>query len=314
MIDIEQLSLLQGLVINIFWLILAFILGYILGYIISNVIRRVLTIGKLEKGLVRYGAATTELWQSMVSFISQSTKWWFVILIVVSAYQNLFNITQGQQDPIVMFFYFVNSLLLLALLTIGGLLLGGVLYKITKDFIVSIGLETELGKHKVADSLGGIPISNILASIVKWYTVLLCIWQGLIIFNASFRLSPEFNKLGLVMEGILVGYIPEAILGLLVVIVSLIIANFAGTNIRKRNVSFADVLAMGAETVIVFFGAVLALPKFGIHNVSILEDSFKILMIGLSIGLAIAIGLGLKDAVAKAGQVYGEEIIKKKRK
>ena len=307
--ELSGLSILQGLLINIFWLLLAFIMGYVLGYVVSNVIRKLLTINKLEKGLVRYGAVTSELWASIVSFVAQSAKWWFVILIVVSAYQNAFQV-DSVQDPIVMFFYFVNSLLLLALLTVGGLLIGGVLYKITKDFLISIGLESELGKHKVADSIGGIPISNILASIVKWYTVLLFVWQGLVVFNAPFSISPEFNKLGMVMEGVLVGYVPEAILGLLVLLVALIIADFAGSNIRKRNVSFAEILAMGAETIIVFFGAVLALPKFGIHNVSILEDSFKILMIGISVGLAIAMGLGLKDVVAEAGKAYGKDIIK----
>ncbi len=314
MLNILDLSILKELVVNILWIILAFIFGYVLGFIISNVIQRALTIGKLERDLVKCGAATTELWKSIVGFISQSVKWWFVILIVVSAYQNSFNIIQGQQDPIMMFFYFVNSLLLLVLLTIGGLLLGGALYKITKDFLVNIGLESELGKHKIADSLGGIPISNILASIVKWYTVFLCIWQGLIIFNASFGLSQEFNKLGSVMEGILIGYMPEAVLGLLVIMVALIIADFTGSSIRRRNVKFSEIIAIGAETVIVFFGAVLTLPKFGIQNVSILEDSFKILMIGISLGIAIAIGLGLKDAVAKAGNLYEEGIERRKRK
>ncbi len=311
--ELNSLPILQSLLIDIFGLIMAFILGYALGSVVSNVIRKLLMINKLERGLVRHGAVTSELWASIVSFIAQSAKWWFVILIVVSAYQNAFHV-DSIKDPIVMFFYFVNSLLLLAFLTIGGLLLGGVLHRITKDFLISIGLESELGKHMVADSIGGIPISDILASIIKWYTVLLFIWQGLAIFNAPFSISPEFNKLGMVMEGILVDYVPEAILGLLVLIVSLIIADFAGSNIRKRNVGFAEVLALGSEVIIVFFGAVLALPKFGIHNVSILEDSFKILMIGISIGLAIALGLGLKDVVAEAGRSYRKGTVKRRRK
>jgi hypothetical protein len=32
---------------------------------------------------------------------------------------------------------------------------------------------------------------------------------------------------------------------------------------------------------------------------SVMTDSFKFLVLGLSIGLAIAIGLGLKDSIAK---------------
>ncbi len=62
------------------------------------------------------------------------------------------------------------------------------------------------------------------------------------------------------------------------------------------------------ESVIVFFGAVIALPHFGVTNISILEDSFRILMAGVSLALAIAAGLGLKDFIGKVAQKYEKEV------
>lgn len=295
-----DLSQILSIVINYFIFgVLAFIGGYIVGYIVSKVIGKLLTLGKLQKALVSLGAVTTNVWESMVNFITQITKWWLVTYVVVWWYTIAFKVVDIQQDIVVLFFKFVSGLFLLFLLTILGVVIGGVLRKITKDFLVSIGLEAELEKHHVSDSIGGISISNILASIVKWYTVLLFTWQGLIVFDALFDLAPHINMLGKVMGGFLIGYVPQAVLGLLVIMISLIIADFAGNNIRKRRAPFVEILGLGVEIIIVFFGAVFALPKFGIENVSILEDSFKILMIGLSLGLAIAIGLGLKDSVAE---------------
>jgi len=86
------------------------------------------------------------------------------------------------------------------------------------------------------------------------------------------------------------------------------IHNYTGDRIKQRKVNYAETFALCVESVIVFFGAVIALPHFGVTNVSILEDSFKILMIGVSLALAIAAGLGLKDFVGKMAQKHEKEI------
>lgn len=274
-----------------FKLFVAFIGGYIIGYIISKVVEKVLKISELQKTLVRYGAVTTNLWASITSFIAQYVKWYTVIFVINAVFFN---------QMIDKLFIFLTNLLLFIVLLVIGLLIGGFLHKITKETLVAIGMEAELERHHVADSLGGIPLSSILASIVKWYVVLVFLNEGI-------------SKLGLPMlsgvMGDLLTYIPNAILGLLIILTTLIIADFTGSSLRKRNVAFSEFLALVVEIVIVFFGAVLALPKFGIVNVSILEDSFKILMVGVAIGLAIAMGLGLKDAIKRATTYYEEETV-----
>lgn len=268
------------------------VVGYVLGYLVSNVIQRVLKRDELGDLLAGYGAATKEFWGSTVNFIAQYSKW-YITVAVLSAI-NIGIITSVLR--------FLTQIFWFIILAVVGLLLGGILQKFIKDAIIAVGIEAEMAKHRLSDSIGGVPISSIISGIAKWYIVLIFLEQGV----ARLELPGLTSRMNALLN-----YIPNAILGILVIIVALIIADFAGSRIKQRKVGFAEILALGAEIIIVFFGAVLALPKFGIRNVSILEDSFKILAIGVSIGIAIAVGLGLKDSISKASLRYEEEIIEK---
>jgi len=64
-----------------------------------------------------------------------------------------------------------------------------------------------------------------------------------------------------------------------------------------------DTVAWLIQGMIIFFAVVIALPHFQIEkNVDILTDSFKIIVAGISLGLAIAMGLGLKEMFAHLGK------------
>lgn len=268
-----------GLAIQI---IILFLIGYIVGMVVSKLLQKVLGAAELEKTLVRYGATTSNLWASITEFVSQYIKWY----IVVGALNVL------EISVLSYLLVFMSNLLWFIVLLVVGLMLGGIVFKVVKNGLVTVGVEAELEKHKIAHAFGGIELSSILAGIIKWYLVLLFAAQGI----AKLGLP----RLSMFVDGLL-DYIPSAILGVLVLLVALLIAKFVGVRLMARKLAFAEILALGAEAVIIFFGIVLALPKFGVVNVGILEDSFKILAAGLSLGLAIAIGLGLKEPISKIG-------------
>ena len=106
------------------------------------------------------------------------------------------------------------------------------------------------------------------------------------------------------MKGFLY-YIPQAILGLLVLLFSLVIGDFASANIKKEKLEFASFLGLGVEILIIFFGLVFALPYlFGQQNtytfmesLKVMTESFKYLMMGVALGVAFEVGLGLKDSI-----------------
>ncbi len=278
--------------ITVFVFIVVSLLGYILGSIASIIVRKILMIERIQNTLVKYGAITSSMWASIVKFISL-----YMTVLVLTALLTVIELTILRE-----LFYFIWNLFLFTVLVILGLLLGGVFYKFLRDALTTMGLEEGLKKYNIADSLGGIPISVLLANIVKWYVLITFISAGLQIVSTN----KEF-VLYKVMEG-LMEYIPHAILGFLVIFAALIFANFVGNRIKYEKAIFSDVLALGVEVVIIFFGIVLALPKFGIENVSVMEDSFKIMTFGIALGIAIALGLGLKDAIASASKRYEETL------
>ena len=305
-------------------LIAAFIGGYILGYIASKVLRRVLMIGELQKTLVRYGAVTSKLWESIVNFIAQYVIWLIVIFVIHTVFVQPTGVSVTGEliytHPLIdSLFKFMVNLLSLILFAIIGLLLGGVLYKIIKDTLEAMGLEAELEKHKITESLGGISLSTILAGIVKWYVVLLFLTTGVQQFLSTIQIGEEELFLEKFMVG-LMDYVPHVVLGILVILASLILASLAADKIRYRPVNFAEPAALAVEIVVIFFGFILGIPfLFGFadkeifsQSFGVLTESFKYIVIGISIGLVMALGLGLKDVVAKAGIKYEEELTKKK--
>ncbi len=194
----------------------------------------------------------------------------------------------------------MNQLLWFIVLVIIGLIVGGFVSKFVRDISLDFGWEDKLIKYGLADALGDIPITGFLTAIVKWYVVLIFIAQGIAQFE-NLPLLAEF------MEG-LMGYIPRAILGSLIMVLALMVADYTGDKIKQRKTGFAETLALLIESMIVFLGMVIALPHFGVANVSILEDSFKILIAGISLAIAIAFGLGLKDSISRISQKYEDKL------
>lgn len=272
--------------------ILAFLfaLGYLLGIVIAAALKRLLLLESIKSKLVKYGASSAGTWASLAGFIAESARWLTVAAILSLTELRVF----------LDLFMFAWSLFVFVLLAVAGLLLGGVVYKLFKEGFVALGLEEELKKFNVSDSVGLVPISSILASIGKWYVVILFVSTGMGYFPlpAQFGLYAFMNSL--------VVYVPHVIFGFIVLLSALILANFMSNRIKYRNMPFSDMLALGFEAVIIFFGIVLALPEFGIKDVSIIADSFKILMIGVAVGLAIAMGFGLKDSVSKMAEKFSK--------
>jgi len=263
------------------YVLVLFLAGYILGLLVANALKRVFSIPELENSLVRYGAMTTKLWGSIRHFLAQYLKWFITVLVLTTI-----------EAPFVMdIANFMGNLLWFILLTIAGLMLGGILFKVVKEGLDSIGVEKWLERHNVEGAFGGLRFSSIIAGILKWYVVLLFANEGTVKLNL-----PIISK----FISDLVQYIPGALSGVAIIMVSLLVARFTSQRIRNREISFREPFALTVESVITYFGIVLALPILikGV-DVTILADSFKILMAGVALAIGIGGGFGLKEKVAQ---------------
>ncbi|MBN2014081.1 MAG: hypothetical protein JW778_02775 [Candidatus Altiarchaeota archaeon] len=298
-LTIDLTSFIQD-VWSIVLLIMLFIIGYFVGYfVVSNLIKRLLLVEKLQVQLVRYGATTTSMWRSIVDFTAMYATWFVVFFFLALAYERI---------PFLgdLFSGVVIPLTKLISLIICGLLIGSFVGKLTKDSLVTIGLEDGLARYKIGDTLGGVPVSSVLATIAKWFSFLLFVTEAYRQILVGVGGDSEIIN---ALKGLL-NYVPNALLGILVLVVSLIVANFASARIRQRMPSFGELFPTVIEIVIIFFGVVLALPRiFGIDDptvflasMAVMAGSFLILMVGVALGLAIAIGLGFKSYAEKAAE------------
>ncbi len=290
----DSLSLQISKVINYAGTVLVFLVlflfAYVIGAVMAEVLRKVLKCHKLQEFILKYSIMRAKAWDDTINFLVFYTRWFIAVSLL----------TLSDIPLITLYLYpLMNNLFGLIILILVGLTLGGIVSRIIRDISIDFGWEEKLVRYGLADALGDISITSLLTGIIKSYILLLFLAQGVERFENLTILSKFMNDV--------IAYAPQAVLGAIIMLVALLIADYVGDRIKNRKVDFEEMLAFCVKSVIIFFGGVIALPHFGITNVSILEDSFKILVAGVSLALAIALGLGLKDFVFRLTQKYEEK-------
>jgi hypothetical protein len=197
------------------------------------------------------------------------------------------------------FVEFIPSLFSAILVLIIGYIFAVLLKRIMSRAMRGAKVDLRAKSIGLDKALFGISITNVLANALKWYVVIVSVYQACIVLNLT--------GVVLFINSFLV-WIPNAVIGALMIVAGLAIANFFAEGIRKQEILFADIISTGAYGVILYFSIVLALPKFGFTQIDILVDSFKYLVAGVAAGIAIAIGLAFGMALKEPI----EDVIKKK--
>lgn len=151
-----------------------------------------------------------------------------------------------------------------------------------------------LEKTKVRKLVGGLKLSQLLAVITKWYLFIL-FW------------SPAAGLVKL--EGLshflttVAGWVPNAIVSVLVLMVGIVIAGYVGDQIVETKSKSSRMIGDAAKVVIIIVAALMALEQIGIR-VALLQNVVLLLvggaMAGVAIGIGIAFGLGGKDEAKSA--------------
>ncbi|MDD5417764.1 MAG: hypothetical protein PHW96_02640 [Candidatus Nanoarchaeia archaeon] len=143
-------------------------------------------------------------------------------------------------------------------------------------------------------ALFGISLENVIAEVVKWYLILLFIKQAMDVISMD-ALSVFF--------GGIISWIPTALLGVLTLVIALLIAHWARESISKARMGFSEIIGSVVYFMIVYFGVVLALPKFGLET-TILVKAFELIVGGAAVGIAIALGLGFGLALKEPAKKF----------
>ncbi len=180
-----------------------------------------------------------------------------------------------------------------------GYLFAWVLTWMLNRFLHHLQLEAKLRKHHLHDSLLGFSLTQI-ANILLWLTVMVT-FLGI---GADVVQVPFLTR----VAAMAIGYMPSLTMGIVILAAGLMIGDYVTDRMKAaKHIPFSNIVAILVELFIAYNALVIAVPLLlPSASTSLLEQSFAIILaaFGLMFGLggAIAIGLGLKDVVAKVAE------------
>ncbi len=161
--------------------------------------------------------------------------------------------------------------------------------------LVKVGFERQVEKAKMTKAIGNIRVSAVLGELTKWYIFL--------IFLSTAVDVVELGTLSTILRQFVL-WVPNLIASALILIFGLFVAHYISIKIRQHsNMVGAKTLSTIAYIVITTVVTLVGLEQVGI-NVSILTNTFLIVVAALGLGFALAIGLsfglGTKQEAGKA--------------
>ena len=159
------------------------------------------------------------------------------------------------------------------------------------------GLNKYMEKHKMSASVGHIRASNIFGEVIKWYVFIIFIQAAVDLLSLG-TLSAVLTSFVL--------WLPNVIVAAVVIIFGIGIAHYVALKVEEHTeVKGTAFLSRILKMVIIFMVIVVSLSQIGV-DVSIIENSFLILVGALGLGVAIALGIGL----GKNLNINGKNIVK----
>jgi hypothetical protein len=183
-----------------------------------------------------------------------------------------------------------------------GYIIGWIAELITKKILRSLYYEEWFKAHGVDEALLGIPTTDLIAGIVKWWVFLGFFAQAIGLFTSMQMIV----SMAVTLYNI---YVSLAI-GTIYLLIGALLAKYVGIKMREAKTYGGELSVKIVQAIILYFAIVTALPYYGVHDVRIITEALEIAMWGLA--GALAIGLGI--AICLGSQDYVKDFLKKHRK
>lgn len=187
--------------------------------------------------------------------------------------------------------------LLLAVVLFG--LLGAALAWIVRKFLVRVHFDEHLGRENsggVADWSPGHSPTLLFARVVFWGCLLLGLTVGIFGFDAAY--DGRFK-----ISGFILPYVVHSVGAIILFIAGNLIARFLARGVLisavNAKMQYARTLSLAVKWLVLIFTGALVLTNLGIGG-SVVVLAFGILFAGIVLTLALAIGLGSRDIVARS--------------
>jgi len=187
---------------------------------------------------------------------------------------------------------FVPNVISAIILLVIGLVVGKIAGRVTKEVVVRSRVEKYITEGRKLP----VSLADILSVIVRW-------WIYLAFITAA--LSREVLGIPTLAEWIarINAFIPNVVGAVVIMVVGYAIGEYIRQQIERSATLHAGIVARVVYFFILYVAVAMALPVLGIP--ATLVNAILLAIVGsISLGLAIAIGLGLKDVIAEAARSY----------
>ncbi len=202
------------------------------------------------------------------------------------------------------FIDFVPGLLIAIILFIIGWVLGSLLSKIISQIITSLKIDKffqSIGTDELMQKSGmKLNIGNFVGEIVKWATIIVFFMASL----SFLGLSDVTSFLG----GTVLMYLGQVLIAVIVLVIGFMVANLVRQVVTAAvmavNGPSAQLIGSIARYAVIIFAFAIALPKILVLDQNtffgVLASFIQPIVWGAALALALAFGLGGKEAAARA--------------
>ncbi|MFA4820136.1 MAG: hypothetical protein WC613_04220 [Candidatus Aenigmatarchaeota archaeon] len=187
---------------------------------------------------------------------------------------------------------FLPNLVAAIILLVIGLVVGKVVGRVVKEVLDRVRLDyyiTETRKPAIS-------VSNMFAVIAKWW-----IYLGFI----TAALSREV--LGVTALSLWIAeinaFIPRIIGAAVIMVVGFVLAEYIKSHLKKTNSLYGIFVGKTLFFFVLYVSIALALPILGI-SAALVNNILLVIIASAGLGFALAVGLGMKEAVADVSKRY----------
>ncbi len=181
--------------------------------------------------------------------------------------------------------------LLAAVVTLAiGFILGHVLGTLTKKVVVWTKVDKFVGERE------NLPfkLANVLELVVRWWLYLVFIQQATIFLGVV--AITEF-------VASVISFVPGLVEAGLLIVVGYAIASYLKDTFMRKHTIYSDIVGKIIFFLTIYVSIALALPFVGI-NPRLIENILLVIVASFGLGIALAVGLGLKEVIAESARVY----------
>ncbi|MBN2474739.1 MAG: mechanosensitive ion channel [Pirellulales bacterium] len=276
----------------------ALILG--IGWLVARIIQRVTTNLLAAVGtdsLTERVGLSTVMGERRLSEVLGLVVYILVLLPVLVASLNALQleaVTGPASEMLNMVLTALPAIFAAAVVLVVAYVVGRVVAGLCTNLLTGIGfnsLPAQLGLTRTKEPVAGQRTpSQIAGTLVLVATMLFAVMQALPIlgFDLLAGLISEF----LVFAG-------HVLMGLVIFAIGLYLANLAGQVVRSSQIAQANLLALASRVSIIVLAAAMALRQMGLAN-EIITSAFTIVLGAFAVALALAFGLGGREAAARS--------------